>query len=248
MHITAKSLYCESKCFFRNQLFNLIFIAILATSTTTIMVHFFAHFGKKQLTFSEHDNISKSSSLNNINSQSTEQKYKLIATFIFISIAVLTGNSILLGSILYLIAAVSEKKTTTLLAAIHKIIIILPKLTILVLILNLIIQIGFLILVFPGILLTALLSIAPIILVHDRVDIYTSIKHSICIVLKNINIIAPAITFWFLTKIILVMFFSPMTVFSKNIIPFLFLFCNNLVLAFLIIYFYRFYILLNHIE
>ncbi|MXP50934.1 YciC family protein [Pantoea sp. SoEX] len=121
----------------------------------------------------------------------------------------------------------------------------LPKLIILILVLNLITQFGFIILFFLGILLTSFLSISPIILIHNRLGIFTCIKNSMLIVFNNIEIVVPAIIIWLLVKVILMAVFSFILFFSTGVMEFLFMICNNFISEFIIIYLYRFYIFLD---
>ncbi|PPI88168.1 hypothetical protein CRV12_00830 [Candidatus Pantoea edessiphila] len=245
MQITANSLYRDSRNFFQHQLITLILIALLAAAADSILIHCLINNNTEQLIISERNNIQDYSSFKMINNISSEQKYKLLRNFILVNFCELVGNTFLLGGVLYLIPAVSKKKQVSLSGAMNELISFLPNLIVLILLINIITQIGFMMLIFPGILLTALLSMSPIILVNDKIGIFESINNSINIVLKNINIIAPVITLCLLSKIICIIFFSFMSMFSENLMLFLFIVVKNLIITFMIVYLYRFYILLN---
>ena len=119
----------------------------------------------------------------------------------------------------------------------------LPSLFILNCITNIIIQIGFIFFIFPGIFLSILLALSPIILSFQKHTLIESIRSSVSISWKYINIIGTAVLFWMSIKFFLTKFLLNIHLINKD---FIFLILNintNIFFSILIIYLFRFYML-----
>ncbi|MXP50935.1 hypothetical protein [Pantoea sp. SoEX] len=67
MHITAISVYRESKKFFLNKLVILIFITLMIAAANNIIINTLTYFSTEESIFSKQENTNSLSSLNLIN-------------------------------------------------------------------------------------------------------------------------------------------------------------------------------------
>jgi len=155
------------------------------------------------------------------------------------------GNTLLLGGMLYLIPMVSSGQRVSALRAIGASAPLLPKLLLLTFLMTLVAQLGFMVLVVPGILLTILLSLAPVMVASEKMGVFAAMRASMRMAWKNVKLIAPAILLWLLAKVVVMLFFSSLTVLPLNVSSVIFTAAGNVVSAMLIIYLYRLYMLLR---
>ena len=112
---------------------------------------------------------------------------------------------------------------------------------VLLLICSLVIALGLVAMYLPGLILAMLLALAPIIMFTEKNSVFTAIKISGNIALKNIRTLLPAILIWFALKQASVVFLSKLPIENEHILMTVILFINNVISGLVIIYLFRFY-------
>lgn len=244
MSITASSLYRDTGNFLRHQLVTIVLMALLTSFITVIVGHALTP-GEDQLSLLSQTDSSASSLFEIVQNMSPDQQRILLRASAAGTFAALIGNTLLLGGMLSLLPMVSSGQRVSALRAIGASAPLLPKLLVQTFLIILLVQLGFMVLMVPGVILAILLSLAPVMLASEKMGIFSAMRASMRLAWKNIKVIAPAIILWLLGKIALMFFFSSLTVLPANIASVVLNALGNLVSAILIIYLYRLYMLLR---
>ncbi|MFY0401789.1 YciC family protein [Pantoea dispersa] len=244
MSITASSLYRDTGNFLRHQLVTIVLMALLTSFITVIVGHALTP-GEDQLSLLSQTDSSASSLFEIVQNMSPDQQRILLRASAAGTFAALIGNTLLLGGMLCLLPMVSSGQRVSALRAIGASAPLLPKLLVQTFLITLLVQLGFMVLMVPGVILAILLSLAPVMLASEKIGIFSAMRASMRLAWKNIKVIAPAIILWLLAKIALMFFFSSLTVLPANIASVVLNALGNLVSAILIIYLYRLYMLLR---
>ncbi|WP_343154500.1 YciC family protein [Buchnera aphidicola] len=243
MFITIRELCNDTYHFVSREIKTIFFISII-TTLITILINMLIKPDINIIALIENNKFINSYSVFDfINNLNEYEKKELLKYSLFKMIEFLTSKTFLLSSIITLITYLSSNKKQPIKISMIFFAKILPSLFILNCITNIIIQIGFMFFVLPGIFLSVLLALSPIILSFQKNTLVDSIRLSISISWKHINIIGTGVLFWMCIKFILTKILLNIHLINKDVFSLLLNINTNVFFSILIIYLFRFYML-----
>lgn len=241
MSITASSLYRDTGNFFRHQLVTIVLMALL-TSFITMLIGKALTLGVDDIQIlGEGAAGSASGLMEMIRNMSPEQQQVLLHASAADTFASLVGNVLLLGGTLSLIPLASSGQRISALRAIGASAPRLPALLLVTILMTVLIQLSFMVLVVPGVLLAVTLALSPIILMTEKVRVIAAMRASMRLGWSQMKLIAPAVILWIVAKLVVVLASSLLPDVASVVLNAL----GNLVSAILIIYLSRLYMLLR---
>ncbi|CNI81903.1 MULTISPECIES: YciC family protein [Yersinia] len=249
MPITANTIYRDSFNFLRNQLPTILLLALLTAFITVMLNQAFIPDAEQLgiLSASESDFASSGDiSIRDMVAQLTpEQQIVLLKVSAAATFSALVGNVLLVGGMLTLISMVSTGRRVSALQAIGISLPILPRLLLLMFIGTLLIQLGLMIFIVPGIIIAVALSLSPVIVTTEKIGVFAAIKASSKLAFANVRLIVPAMMLWIAAKLVLLYLVNHLTALPTPIASVILSSLSNLVSALLLVYLFRLYMLLR---
>ncbi|CAM3904676.1 YciC family protein [Xenorhabdus thuongxuanensis] len=242
MPITANTLYRDSINFLKNQWLNIVILSVLAALVTTLLGHLLMPNDEQLNLLAELQNIVKESGNTGIQrfvmQLTPDEQFMLMRTMFGVLFTHIFGSTLLTASMLVLISAISSGQQTNAISASTLSITQLPKMFLLMLICTLLVQIGYALMVLPGILFSIAFSLAPIFLFEKGKNVFAAMQNSWKLAFGHMRLLIPAILLWLIAKLILALVLTKMPDMLLTAL-------DNLLSSLLLIYLFRLYMLVK---
>ncbi|BBI01227.1 hypothetical protein BUCNMO_215 [Buchnera aphidicola (Nipponaphis monzeni)] len=244
MSIVGNSLYHDTFHFFYKKL-KFIFLISLCTACITSYIDYLIIPDISNIYHICTNKYLHSHSFVGLIKEMNQQQQKILFKYSIIrSVSSLIGNALLAYSTITFVHIICTNKSFDYFLLAQDCISIFPNLFLLILLITCIIQLGFMLLIIPGILFCILCALSPIILITEKKNILQSLQNSIIITTNAIKMLISPIIIWLFFKFILLIIHSIFTFIPENILMLTLNVIINLITSILIIYLCRFYMLL----
>ncbi|VFP88239.1 UPF0259 membrane protein YciC [Candidatus Erwinia haradaeae] len=246
MLITASTLYRDTGNFLRHQLTNIVLIVFFTSCVMAVISKIFMpSFEEVQLLGEDVLSGATRSLIEMVQNMPPEQQKVLLRLSVAGTLSSLVGHALLLGGMLSLISIASSGRPVTALHAVGASCSNLLRLLSLTFVMMLSIQIGFMSLVVPGVLLAITLALSPMVITTEKVGLVNAIYTSGQLGWINIKLIAPVVSFWILGKLLVLLIASKLVMLPPDVAIVFLDILSNFFSSILIIYLSRLYMLLK---
>lgn len=232
--------------FIHNYCTNII-ILILITTLIQICLDYVLFPEQEALTFM--NNFIGIGLRNVIRELSVDQQYVLFRVSAANSISKILSSTFLSGSILTMLHLISTANKSNQHLNIGNVItsamLIFPKFLLLIFCTTLLVQLGLMIAIIPGIILAIIISLTPVIAITDNLPIIKSVCLSIKISSRNFHLITPPILLWFFIKTMLMLILFHHYNYWIFITKILVNSLSNTLSVIILIYLYRLYMIVQ---
>ncbi|BGI51093.1 MAG: YciC family protein [Arsenophonus endosymbiont of Ceratovacuna japonica] len=246
MSITVNSLISDSFNFLKNQIINILILSFISATITLILYYFLIPIDEIGMIIKNISSQNESISLLTFVSKlSNEEKVIIIKVSLLSLTIVFIGLTFLISSIITYLSEISSGNIINVLQSFILSLRILPNIIILLIICTIIIYLGFILFVLPGVILVIGFSLSPIILITNKniISPLQAINQSWNIAFNYWWLILSILLLWLILQILLTMLlghFSFLFGILNNIITFT---LNNVLTSFVFIYLFRLYML-----
>ncbi len=249
MPITVTVLYRDSFYFLRNNLASILLL-ILSGALINVMLNLILLPDNEQLKILSaiFKDISSQNYLHFgeiFQNMSPEERMVLLKAAVAETFSSLVGNVLLAGGLLTLISLVSQGRRVSALQAISLSVPILPRLSLLIFTVTVLIQFGLSLWIVPGIAIAVAVSLTPVIIANEKTGVFISIKNSAKLAFANVHLIVPAIILWLVAKLLLLLV-ARLLAQPPMAISLILSITNNMISALLLVYLFRLYMLLRN--
>ncbi|MBT0726340.1 UPF0259 family protein [Rosenbergiella australiborealis] len=238
MSLTANQLYRDAASQFKQHFKPLILISLLSAFVTVILLKIFLPSTDPLSDFIQNGE-SAESLFTLLKDMSDDQRNLLMHISGIMTFSALIGNTLLVGGVLKYLAASAQGKSLSALRAIGASAPVWPRLLIQTFLLTLIVQLGFYVLIVPGVILMILFSLSPVLLLENDRGLIKTMKQSVPLVWKHMRLIAPAVIAWFAVRVALTFIFGGFGLMPASTILLISNLLAHLSSALLLIYLYR---------
>ncbi|MBT0723015.1 UPF0259 family protein [Rosenbergiella sp. S61] len=238
MSLTAKPFYRDAAQHFTQHFKPLILISLLSAFVTVLLLKTFLPSTDPLGDFLQ-SGQSTESLFGLLQDMSEDQRSVLMHISAVMTFSALIGNTLLVGGVLKYLSATAQGQATSAIRAIGASAPVWPRLLIQTFLLTTIVQLGFYVLIVPGIVLMVLFSLSPVLLLEKDRGLLKTMKQSVPLVWKNIRLIAPAVIAWFVVRIALTFLFGSFGLMPNSLILLVSNVLAHLTSALLLIYLYR---------
>ncbi|WP_075431889.1 YciC family protein [Buchnera aphidicola] len=231
---------CDSYLFFKKQIINIIILSALCAFFTIIIQYMIGPNLNEISILYETFFLKKYTFFQILHKITNEQKKIILHIFCVKTLSLLINHTALYTAIIFLIKSIISKKQKNLYHIIKKSIHYLPIVLPLIFLKFFITEVGFIFFKIPGIILSILLPLSPVLLLIENQNILSSLKNSILISWENIYVIIFPILVWNFLKWILITLFVTLYIFPVHMNIFIINFLLNFGYSYIAIYLFRF--------
>ncbi|WMY95262.1 MAG: YciC family protein [Arsenophonus sp.] len=245
MYIITNSLISDSYNFFKNQLNGIFLLSLISATISLILYYFFVPLQEVEIIIKNFINQNNSISLSTWTKQLSDEEIKIIMRVSLLSfVSIFIGLTFLVSSVLTYLFEINKDNHIHALQAFVLSLHIFPKMIMLLIICSILIYIGFMFFIAPGIILTIGFSLSPIILINFKNTMpLLAIKKSFKIAFRHWWLVLSILLFWLVLQIFITIFIGKLHIFPNIINNLISFTSNNLLTSFTLIYFFRLYML-----
>nr|WP_314267809.1 YciC family protein [uncultured Moellerella sp.] len=248
MSITANSLIRDSINFFKNQLSGLLTISLLA-AVVSVVIYYLMIPNKEMINmvFEAQNQMAESGNAGLqawIQTLTDQDKNSILRVALGLILSITIGSLVLVCGTLSYIHALSKGESVSATQALLQSAGKLPGMFILLLVCSLLVQLGTAVMVLPGVILAIGFSLAPVIMITERVNPFGAMVRSWRLAYSNWRVVLPMILIWMASQMVLGMLLGHLGLpeLMANTLSF---FLNNIIAAFALLYFFRLYMLVQ---